>query len=70
MWAEQAARKFRAFLYSVNRLTTRKDPQAQARRNTLEGEAAKVGLELEERESKGPPKHTPAATGDKVNHAD
>ena len=68
MWAEQAARRFRAFLYSLNRLTGRKDAQTQAQRNTVEGESAKVGLELEERESKGRPQH--AGTNDHVDRAD
>lgn len=58
MWAEQAARKFRAFLYSLNRLTGRRDSQVQAQQNTVEGNAGKVGLELEERESKGRPQQT------------
>ena len=56
MWAEQAARRFRAFLDSPNRLSGRKDDASQARRNTVEGHAAKVGLELEEHESKGRPR--------------
>jgi hypothetical protein len=67
MWAEQAAQKFRAFLYSLNKLATRKDSYGQAQRKTAEGEAAQVGLDLEERESKGRPKQQPIGKGDTVD---
>lgn len=56
MWAEQAARRFRAFLHSLNQLAGRKDAPGKATRNTVEGQAAEVGLRLEDQESKGRPK--------------
>ena len=65
MWAQQAAERFRTFLHALNRLTTRKDAGTQARRNTVEGEAAQVGLRLEENESKGRPKRTGTGAGDR-----
>jgi hypothetical protein len=67
MWAEQAARKFRALLQSLNKLTTQKGTRGHARRNAVEGEAAQIGVELEEHESKGRPKHK--HTDDNVDRA-
>lgn len=58
MWAQQAAERFRAFLHALGGLSTRKDAEGQARRNAVEGEAAQVGLRLEEHENKGRPKRT------------
>ena len=58
MWTEHAAQRFRTLLKSLNQLATRKDAAGQARRSAVEGEAAKIGLELEEQLSKGRPKHT------------
>jgi len=65
MWAERAAQRFRAFLRSLNQLATRKDAEGQAQRNAVEGEAAKVGLELEEELSKGRPKQEHTGTNDR-----
>jgi hypothetical protein len=67
MWAQQAAERFRAFLHALGGLTTRKDPEGQARRNAAEGEAAQVGLRLEENESKGRPKRTHAGADNNVD---
>lgn len=69
MWAEQAARKFRAFLHALSELTARQDAQGQAQRNAVEGEAARVGLELEKHESKGRPKQKRASADDNVDRA-
>lgn len=63
MWQNQTAQKFRAFLHSLNKLTTRTDPHSQERRRALEGEAAHVGLKLQEDESKGRPKQKLATRG-------
>lgn len=61
-------RRFRAFLDAINRLMTRHDTPGEDRRHELEGEAAQVGLRLEEKESKGQPKHenSPPSAGPRV----
>ena len=69
MWAQQAAERFRAFLHALSGLTTRKDAEGQARRNAVEGEAAEVGLRLEEKESKGRPEQKPPGADNNVDPA-
>ncbi len=64
----RAAQRFRAFLHALNKLTARNDAEGQAQRNAAEGDAAKVGLRLEEQESKGRPKQNHAE--DNVGRAD
>ncbi len=56
----RAAQRSRAFLRSLNKLTTRNDVEGQARRNTAEGETAQMGPRLEEQQSKGRPKQNHA----------
>lgn len=68
MRERQVVRRFRAFLHAINRLMTRHDAPSEERRQALEGEAAQVGLELEETESKGHPEHE-RTTSDNRPHA-
>ncbi len=68
MWTQRAAGTFRAFLHSLNKLSTRSDAAGKAQRNAVEGEAAQVGLRLEEQESKGRPKQKHA--DDQIGGAD
>lgn len=69
MWTQQAARRFRAFLHALSGLDRRKDAEGQAQRNAMEGEAAQVGLRLEEKESKGRPKQKPPRTDNNIDQA-
>lgn len=67
MWAQRAAQRFRAFLHTLSGLSARTDAEGQARRNAVEGEAAQVGLRLEENESKGRPKQQPTRADGNVD---
>ena len=63
MSERRAVEKFRSFLHAINKLMTRDDESSEDRRHTLDGEAAQVGLVLEDEESKGQPPSDQATPG-------